>query len=676
MTSSTISGSSPSILSLFLLILTIRIAESADQTPMYSYCPNTTLFAPQTTFQTNRDRLLSSLISNATQPNGFYNTTVSSRGGGSAVYGLYLCLGDDSLGTCQACVKTAVNYTLKNCPTGKVATFWFDDCMIRYSNESFFGALSNEIVVYAWNQQNISGNATAFMELVGDTMNEIATTAANGGSGKKFATKQVNFTAFETVYGLGQCTPDLSSLLCGQCLSQCVGYLPICCSGKQGGRVLLSNCMARYEIYPFYDQAVAAAPAPGPPASQNKTNITRGTTPVITTGKKGSTVKVIVAIIVPIAAALVILIAAGIYLLTSKRKKLKTANIDRNVSEGFTIEETLHYDFSTLEAVTNNFSNDNKIGEGGFGAVYKGTLPNGQEVAVKRLSANSCQGAEQFKNEVELLAKLQHKNLVRLLGFCLVGVEKLLVYEFIPNKSLDFFLFDPEKQGQLDWSRRYKIIVGIARGMLYLHEDSRFKIIHRDLKASNVLLDEDMNPKISDFGMARIFGVDQTQDNTNRVVGTYGYMSPEYAMHGQFSMKSDVYSFGVLVLEIVSGKRNSNFYQSDIEDLLNYAWKNWRDGTPFEFMDPTLRDSYSSNEVRRCIHLGLLCVADDIDQRPSMASIVLMLDSYSVTLPMPQQPTFFSRARTDPSFMSSDQSTNKSKPCSVNEVSITELDPR
>ncbi|GAB4830976.1 Cysteine-rich receptor-like protein kinase [Ancistrocladus abbreviatus] len=285
MTSSTISGSFPSILSLFLLILTIRIAESADQ--LYFYCPNTTLFAPQTTFQANRDRLLSSLVSNATQSNGFYNTTVSSRGGGSAVYGLFLCRGDDSLDTCQTCVKTAVNYILKNCPTGKVATVWFDFCLIRYSNESFFGALSSEIIVYMWNPQNISGNATAFMELVGNTMNEIAATAANGGSGKKFATKQVNFTSFQSVYGLGQCTPDLSSLLCSQCLSQCVGYLPTCCSGKQGGRVLLPSCMARYEIYPFYVQAVAAAPAPPPllPPSQNKTNITRGTTPAIIRGK-------------------------------------------------------------------------------------------------------------------------------------------------------------------------------------------------------------------------------------------------------------------------------------------------------------------------------------------------------------------------------------------------------
>lgn len=233
---------------------------------------------------------------------------------------------------------------------------------------------------------------------------------------------------------------------------------------------------------------------------------------------------------------------------------------------------SLKFDLSTIEAATNNFFDDNKIGEGGFGPVYKGVLANGTEVAVKRLSKSSGQGSHEFVTEVILMAKLQHRNLVRLLGFCLEDEERILIYEFVPNKSLDHFIFDPNRQGHLDWVKRYKIIEGIARGMLYLHHDSRLRIIHRDLKTSNVLLDQDMNAKISDFGLARIFGVDQTQASTNRIVGTYGYMSPEYAVRGQFSVKSDVFAFGVVVLEIITGKKSSSFFdQDDRDDLPHFV---------------------------------------------------------------------------------------------------------
>ncbi|MQM18878.1 hypothetical protein Taro_051875 [Colocasia esculenta] len=182
--------------------------------------------------------------------------------------------------------------------------------------------------------------------------------------------------------------------------------------------------------------------------------------------------------------------------------------------------ESLLFDLSTLRAATASFSDQNKLGQGGFGSVYKGILPNGREIAVKRLKAGSGQGVEELKNEVVLLAKLQHRNLVRLLGLCLDGEEKLLVYEYVPNGSLDKFLFDPTRSRQLNWEKRCKIIVATGRGLQYLHEDSQVKIVHRDLKASNILLDADMKPKISDFGLARLFGEDQTQASTTRVAGT------------------------------------------------------------------------------------------------------------------------------------------------------------
>ncbi|GKC26439.1 kinase RLK-Pelle-DLSV family protein, partial [Tanacetum coccineum] len=182
--------------------------------------------------------------------------------------------------------------------------------------------------------------------------------------------------------------------------------------------------------------------------------------------------------------------------------------------------KSLQYDFCKVQVATNDFSEHNKLGRGGFGAVYKGVFEDGHEIAVKRLAMDSGQGDVEFKNEVLLVAKLQHRNLVRLLGFSIHGNERLLVYEFLPNASLDYFLFDPAKREFLDWEKRYKIIKGVAKGLLYLHEDSRLKIIHRDMKASNVLLDAEMNAKIADFGMARLFKPEETQANTNRIVGT------------------------------------------------------------------------------------------------------------------------------------------------------------
>ncbi|XP_047965113.1 G-type lectin S-receptor-like serine/threonine-protein kinase At4g27290 [Salvia hispanica] len=348
-------------------------------------------------------------------------------------------------------------------------------------------------------------------------------------------------------------------------------------------------------------------------------------------------------LVVALSVVMGILVLGLSILLYSQKRKKQNHQLQESGKTEHEYHEELElpmYDLSTIIKATDDFSANNKLGEGGFGPVYKGVL-EGQEVAMKRLSKTSVQGQNEFKNEVICIAKLQHRNLVRLLGCCIQGEERILLYEYMTNKSLDLILFDQVKKKMLDWPRRFNIINGIARGLMYLHQDSRLRVIHRDLKASNILLDSDMNPKISDFGLARTFGGNETGANTSRVVGTYGYMSPEYAVDGMFSVKSDVFSFGVLVLEIISGKRNRGFTLIDHRhNLLGHAWMLYKEERSLELVDKCVEYSSYISQIVRSIHVGLLCVQEQTEERPNMSSVVLMLNNDGV-LPESKHPGFF-----------------------------------
>ncbi|CAN1328180.1 Cysteine-rich receptor-like protein kinase 10 [Linum perenne] len=282
------------------------------------------------------------------------------------------------------------------------------------------------------------------------------------------------------------------------------------------------------------------------------------------------------------------------------------------------------YSFTQLEKATNEFSMANKLGQGGYGPVYKGVLLDGMEIAVKKLSMNSSQGDEQFKNEVILTAQLQHVNLVRVLGFCIDGGERMLVYEYLPGNSLDQYLFDPVKKLVLNWTARVEIIEGVTQGLLYLQEYSGRSIIHRDLKPGNVLLGSDMKAKISDFGMARILKRDSTEANTERIAGTRAYCPPEYLEKGQYSKKSDVYSFGILLLQIISGKRCVSRYGPNA-DLELHAYEMWKDGKGAEIMDSSLDDTDSPCKLMTCLRIALLCVQRKPRDRPRLLEVPSML---------------------------------------------------
>ncbi|KAM0031179.1 putative protein kinase RLK-Pelle-DLSV family [Helianthus debilis subsp. tardiflorus] len=297
--------------------------------------------------------------------------------------------------------------------------------------------------------------------------------------------------------------------------------------------------------------------------------------------------------------------------------------------------------FEDIREATNSFSEENKLGEGGYGPVYKGKLSNGQEIAVKRLSHSSKQGMEEFKNEVTFATKLQHVNLIKLLGFCTEREEKMLIYEYMPNKSLDFYIFDPQRRLRLNWEKWVEIIEGIIQGLLYLQEYSRLTIVHRDLKASNILLDANMKPKISDFGIAKSFESNEIEAVTDRIVGTYGCVPPEYIKQGLYSRKYDVYSFGVLLLQIISGKKNYNVYGPHQNlNLLEYAYVLCKEGRGLEFIDTLLDDESSTYKLTRCIQVALLCVEEKWTHRPSMVEVAAMLRNENQNLPMPRRPAF------------------------------------
>ncbi|CAN4105672.1 unnamed protein product [Withania somnifera] len=292
--------------------------------------------------------------------------------------------------------------------------------------------------------------------------------------------------------------------------------------------------------------------------------------------------------------------------------------------------QTVSFTLKQIKAATNNFDASNKIGEGGFGAVYKGQLSDGTSVAVKQLSRQSKQGDREFLNEIGMISCLQHPNLVKLHGCCIEGTELLLVYEYLENNSLARILFNSEKsQMILDWPTRFKICVGIAKGLAFLHEESSVRIVHRDIKATNVLLDRDLNPKISDFGLARLTEDDNTHIST-RVAGTIGYMAPEYALWGYLTYKADVYSYGIVLLETVSGKNNNNYMPSDnFICLLDWACHLLQNGKLEELIDDKLGSQFSKEEAERIVKVALLCTSATPTLRPMMSEAVRMLEGKS-----------------------------------------------
>nr|XP_034933053.1 putative cysteine-rich receptor-like protein kinase 35 [Populus alba] len=506
---------SKTIVSLLLHVIIVSITLTDAQ----MICYTTGNFTANSTYAKNRDLALRSLASNVTNNGGFYNTTIGL--GNDTVYGLVLCMASPSAENCSSCVNDAIRTLMAGCPNQKEAISWGGNpvpCIVHYGNRYFLGSLELSPTEAGYNTGIIYANFRQFLQIWSGLMTDTVTIASTSSSRLMPAAETADLSSSQKIYVFMQCTPDVSPSNCSVCLQHCVDYYKSCCNGYQGGYARTPNCFFRWDLYPFYDLfPQVTSPPPSPSPSPSPPFVISSPPPTNTTirkGKENTASRTVIVTIVPTAIflALVILILT---IFCFRKPKQEVKNFDE-----ISITKCWEFKFATIKLATNDFSDDNKLGQGGFGAVYKGILADGQAIAVKRLSSNSGQGEVEFKNEVRLLAKLDHRNLVRLLGFCLEGTEKLLIYEFVPNSSLDQFIHDPNKRFILDWEKRYKIIEGIARGILYLHQDSQLRIIHRDLKPSNILLDGNMNAKISDFGMAKLMKTDQTHDAASRIAGT------------------------------------------------------------------------------------------------------------------------------------------------------------
>ncbi|RZB50682.1 Cysteine-rich receptor-like protein kinase 2 [Glycine soja] len=533
--------------------------------------------------------------------------TVQSTSGADPVYTMFQCRNYLSNTDCATCFAAAAA-KIRSCSTGNGAHVVYDGCILRYENNEFFDQIPTTI------SNTICGNQTADESTgfgaVGQQVLMDLQIATPKISGYFAATKTQ--VAGGAIYAIAQCAETLTQDTCSDCLSIAQSGIQDCLPNTDGRGVNPPVCFMRYSETPFFAD-----------------NQTIDISPFLKQGGGGS-IKNWVFIGGGVGGALLVVILISLF--RWHRRSQSPKRVPRSTMMGATeLKGPTKYKYTDLKAATKNFSEKNKVGEGGFGTVYKGTMNNGKVVAVKKLkSGNSSKIDDEFETEVTLISNVHHRNLLRLLGCCSKGQERILVYEYMANASLDKFLFGKRK-GSLNWKQCYDIILGTARGLTYLHEEFHVSIIHRDIKSSNILLDEQLQPKISDFGLAKLLPGDQSHLRT-RVAGTMGYTAPEYVLHGQLSAKVDIYSYGIVVLEIISGQKSTDMKavddDGDEDYLLRRAWKLYERGMLLELVDQSLDpNNYDAEEVKKVIGIALLCTQASAAMRPAMSEVVVLLSS-------------------------------------------------
>ncbi|CAI0405221.1 unnamed protein product [Linum tenue] len=537
-------------------------------------------------------------------------------------YGLAQCYGDLSLLDCVLCYAEA-RTILPQCYPFNGGRIFLDGCFMRAENYSFYHEYKGP------QDRAVCGNATSpignnnsslFQDSVRRTLSQaVADAPASNG----FSRGQLDIVGTNSsVFVLANCWRTLNSSDCRLCLENASDSM-MGCLPRSEARALHTGCFMRYSDRDFLNSEVAGTGSSG-----------------------GESCFFFLGLFLSLEKMGTLFFICGHECFRIHDCPIASGSQDVQKMVKTLNDSSLNFKYSTLEKATGCFDEANKLGQGGFGSVYKGVLADGREIAVKRLFFNNKHRIGDFFNEVNMISSVEHKNLVRLLGCSCSGPESLLVYEYLPNKSLDRFIFgkqnvtDVNKAKAMNWDRRYEVIVGTAEGLVYLHENSKIRIIHRDIKASNILLDSRLRAKIADFGLARSFQEDKSHIST-AIAGTLGYMAPEYLAHGQLTEKADVYSFGVLLLEIVTGKQNNRSKNAEYTDSL-VTW--FQAGSVEEMYDPNLmlhnhHNSNARNDVLRVVHVALLCTQESPSLRPSMSKILQMLTTEE-QLPSPTNPPF------------------------------------
>ncbi|EEC70587.1 hypothetical protein OsI_01795 [Oryza sativa Indica Group] len=577
--------------------------------PLWPNCSTTRNFTGDSQYKKNLDQLLSTLSTSAAV-GGWFNTT-SVGTGADKVFGLIMCFADSNATECQKCLAGAPAGVMQVCPGSRTVNANYDACLLRYSDMSFFSAAD-------------------LAERAGDNTLRI------DNSSEQYVDSKLNTSA---MYGLAQCTRDLAASECRRCLVGYINPLEEYFPNVSYGTIKGYSCYLRYDLQPFN---ITLPPAPSPPPSSPMLLPSSPALPATPPPPSSVSIGLVAGLTVGAVSFLAVL-GMSIWLLLRRRQKhvARTRELEMDDGDFFDDEAAMEDDFEKgtgpkrfrygeLAIATDDFSDEHKLGEGGFGSVYRGFLTElNLDVAIKKVSKSSKQGKKEYASEERIISRLRHRNLVQLIGWCHGGGELLLVYELMPNASLDTHLYNANA-GVLPWPLRHEIVLGIGSALLYLHEEWEQCVVHRDIKPSNIMLDAAFNAKLGDFGLARL--VDHGRgSHTTVLAGTMGYMDPECMITGRANTESDMYSFGIVLLEIACGRppimaaEHQAEHGQDMIHLAQWVWDLYGKGRIRDAADHRLDGEFNGGEMERVMIVGLWCAHPDRSMRPAIRQAVSVL---------------------------------------------------